>query len=96
MNDCLSTSRPAELDLSGIREVGIICHSCGEESRVRVSEPTLQGVPQVCPGPGCQAGFADERQWLIASLEGLGEAVKYSGLLLKTRVVLRSNDVTRF
>ena len=86
--ELLSKSSPAEVDLSRIRDIGIICGSCGAETRARVSESTLRGVPMVCLQ--CQSAFADEREWLIASLEGLGEAVNYARLLRKTRIVLRS------
>jgi predicted RNA-binding Zn-ribbon protein involved in translation (DUF1610 family) len=86
-NDSLLKSLPAESGLSRIREVGLICNSCGEETCVRISDSTLRGVPQLCPG--CQAQFGEERDWLIASLDGLAETVNYSGRLKKVRIILR-------
>jgi hypothetical protein len=86
--DRLSKSPPAETDVSRIRNIAVVCRSCGEEVRVRISERTLHGVPQVCLN--CQVSFAGEREWLIASLEALGEAAKYTALLQNSSIVVRA------
>jgi len=72
----LSKSGRGESYLAEMQTIGIVCVSCGKETHARISESTLRSVPLVCPE--CQSSFEGEREWLVASLEAIGEATKYA------------------
>jgi len=86
--DTLSKSEQGEYDLAGMRAIRIVCIQCGEGTPVRISDSTLRSIPLVCPD--CGSSFAEDRGWLTASLEALGEAVKYAALVQNSRIVVRS------